>query len=220
MTRIFFIAFIFSLVAKISFAQKKLTEGTIYYDVVVSTDNKTPQVADMLDGATNIIYIKGNRSRSDLITSLGSQSTIHNAKEGTAVNIRNYGNKKFLISYSAEEWKASNKKYEGIKYKIENEFKKIAGYNCQKAVGKLADVTEFTVFFTKELQPVNTAFQRINKGLPGLAMQYDASRGKDKVTFTVSNIEFAVVPLSKFDIPQTGYRSMTYSEFVKQHNAK
>ena len=220
MTRIFFIAFIFSLVAKISFAQKKLTEGTIYYDVVVSTDNKTPQVADMLDGATNIIYIKGNRSRSDLITSLGSQSTIHNAKEGTAVNIRNYGNKKFLISYSAEEWKASNKKYEGIKYKIENEFKKIAGYNCQKAVGKLADGTEFTVFFTKELQPVNTAFQRINKGLPGLAMQYDASRGKDKVTFTVSNIEFAVVPLSKFDIPQTGYRSMTYSEFVKQHNAK
>lgn len=95
--------------------------------------------------------------------------------------------------------------------------KKIAGYNCQKAVGKLSDGTTFTVFFTKELIPVNTGFQSINKGLPGFAMQYDASRGNDKVTYTVSNIEFSVVPLAKFDIPKTGYRVMTYTEFSRQN---
>jgi hypothetical protein len=71
----------------------------------------------------------------------------------------------------------------------------------------------------KELIPTNTNFQSINRGLPGLAMQYDAARGKDKVTFTVSNIEFAPVPLAKFDIPKTGYRIMSYTEF-KMQNAK
>ncbi|MGC4234838.1 MAG: GLPGLI family protein [Niabella sp.] len=205
------------LTSMFSFAQKKLTEATIYYDIVVNTDNATPKVGDMLDGSTNIIYVKGNLSKSEFISSIGSQSTIYDAKEGTAVNIKDYGNKKYLITYSAAEWKASNKRYEGVSYKIENEFKKIAGYNCQKAVGKLSDGTTFTVFFTKELIPVNTGFQSINKGLPGFAMQYDASRGNDKVTYTVSNIEFSVVPLAKFDIPKTGYRVMTYTEFSRQN---
>ena len=205
------------LTSMFSFAQKKLTEATIYYDIVVNTDNATPKVGDMLDGSTNIIYVKGNLSKSEFISSIGSQSTIYDAKEGTAVNIKDYSNKKYLITYSAAEWKASNKRYEGVSYKIENEFKKIAGYNCQKAVGKLSDGTTFTVFFTKELIPVNTGFQSINKGLPGFAMQYDASRGNDKVTYTVSNIEFSVVPLAKFDIPKTGYRVMTYTEFSRQN---
>ena len=205
------------LAAKLSVAQKKLTEATIYYDIVVSTDNNTPKKADMLDGSTNIIYVKGNMSRSDFISSLGSQFTIYDVKNGTASNIREYGNKKFLISYSNAEWKSYNKRYEGVTYKIENEFKKIAGYQCQKAIGKLADGTSFTVFFTKELIPTNANFQSINKGLPGLAMQYDAARGNDKVTFTVSNIEFSPVPLAKFDIPKTGYRVMSYTEFKMQN---
>ncbi|GAB3432873.1 hypothetical protein [Niabella aquatica] len=215
-----FIVLILVGISTLSFAQKKLTEATIYYDVVVSTDNATPKVADMLDGSTNIIYVKGHLSRSDFISSLGSHSTIYDAKENSATNIRDYGNKKFLITYTSAEWKSYNKRYNGISYKIENEFKEIAGYKCQKAIGKLSDGTTFTVFFTRELIPVNTSFQSINKGLPGFAMQYDASRGNDKVTYTVSNIEFSVVPLAKFDIPKTGYRVMTYTEFTKQQNAK
>jgi len=203
---------------QIVFGQKKLTEATIYYDVMISTKNKKPEVADMLDGSTNIIYIKANLNWSDFISALGTQSTIYDAKSGQATNIRDYGNKKFLIKYSAEDWKAQNKKYENITYKVENEFKKIAGYNCQKAIGKLIDGTSFTVFFTKELVGVNSDFQYISKNLPGLAMQYDAARGEDKITFTVSSIEFSVVPLSKFDIPKAGYRVMSYSEFAKDKN--
>ncbi len=215
MKNLFFLLCVFGISAQVASAQKKLTEATIYYDIVVSTDNDTPRVGDMLDGATNIIYVKGNLNKSEFISSIGSQSTIYDEKAGTAVNIKDYGDKKYLITYSSQEWKASNKRYDGISYKIENEFKKIAGYNCQKAIGKLADGTTFTVFFTRELVPASTNFQSINRGLPGLAMQYDASRGKDKVTFTVSNIEFSMVPLAKFDIPKTGYRVMSYTEFTK-----
>ncbi|WP_409966748.1 hypothetical protein PIECOFPK_01232 [Mycovorax composti] len=203
--------------AQYTFAQKRLTEAVIYYDVVINTSNETPQAADMLDGSTNIIYVKGNLNRSDFISSLGSHSTIFDAKDGSAVNIRDYGNKKFMITYTPEEWKVYNKKYESITYKIENEFKTIAGYKCQKAIGKLSDGTTFTVYFTKDLLPLNADFQYINKNLPGLAMQYDATRSGTKVTFTVSNIEFSTVPMAKFDIPKTGYRVMSYTEFRKQN---
>jgi hypothetical protein len=44
-------------------AQKKLTEATISYDILINTNNTTPQAADLLDGAVSIIYLKGNSSR-------------------------------------------------------------------------------------------------------------------------------------------------------------
>lgn len=193
-------------------AQRKLTEATIAYDIVINTSNKIPQAADLLDGATSVIYLKGNSSRAEMISSLGTQATIIDAKTSDITVLKDYGDKKYLITMTPEEWKKSNKKYDGVSFTYLNEFKTIAGYNCQKAIGKLSDSSTFTVYFTKELEPVNKDFQYLNKNLPGLAMQYEASMGKMMVTYTVSSINFNPVQQSKFDVPKTGYRVMTFEE--------
>ncbi|HKO80872.1 MAG TPA: DUF4412 domain-containing protein [Chitinophagaceae bacterium] len=203
--------FVFTLNSQL-FAQKKLTEATISYDIVINTNNTTPKAADLLDGAVSIIYLKGNSSRSEMISSLGTQSTIVDGKTGNVTVLKDYGEQKYMINMTAANWKASNKKYEGSTFTYENEFKTIAGYNCQKAIGKLADGSTFTVYFTKDLVPVNKDFQYLNKDLPGLAMQYEATLGKQKVTYTVSSINFNLVPAAKFDLPSSGYRVMTYEE--------
>ena len=194
------------------FGQKKLTEATVSYDIVINTSNTTPKAADLLDGATSVIYLKGNSSRSEMISSLGTQSTIIDGKTGKVTILKDYGEQKYMITMTPENWKTSNKKYEGITFVYENEFKTIAGYNCQKATGKLVDGSTFTVYFTKDLIPVNKDFQYLNKNLPGLAMQYEATLGKLKVTYTVSAINFNPVPAIKFDLPKSGYRVMTYEE--------
>lgn len=201
-----------SLTSFESIAQKKLTEATISYDIVINTNNTKPQAADLLDGAVSVIYLKGNSSRSEMISSLGTQSTIVDGKTGNVTVLKDYGEQKYMIKLTPAEWKTSNKKYEGSTFTYENEFKTIAGYNCQKATGKLADGSTFTVYFTKDLMPVNKDFQYLNKDLPGLAMEYEATLGKQKVTYTVSNINFNLVPAAKFDLPKTGYRVMTYEE--------
>ena len=193
-------------------AQRKLTEATISYDIVINTNNTTPQAADLLDGAVSIIYLKGNSSRSEMISSLGTQSTIVDGKTGNVTILKDYGEQKYMINMTPANWKASNKKYEGSVFTYEDGYKTIAGYKCQKATGKLADGSIFTVYFTKELVPVNKDFQYLNKDLPGLAMQYEATMGKQKVTYTVSSINFNLVPAAKFDLPKSGYRVMTYEE--------
>lgn len=198
--------------AVLVFAQKKLTEATISYDIVINTNNTTPQAADLLDGAVSVIYLKGNSSRSEMISSLGTQSTIIDGKSGNVTILKEYGEQKYMITMTPANWKASNKKYEGSTFTYEDEYKTIAGYNCQKAIGKLTDGSTFTVYFTKDLVPVNKDFQYLNKDLPGLAMQYEATLGKQKVTYTVSSINFNLVPAAKFDLPKSGYRVMTYEE--------
>lgn len=193
-------------------AQRKLTEATISYDIVINTSNKAPQAADLLDGATSVIYLKGSSSRSEMISSLGTQATIIDGKTGDVTVLKDYGEQKYMIKMTPENWKQSNKKYEGITFTYFEEFKTIAGYKCQKAVGQLADGNSFTVYFTKDLVPVNRDFQYLNKNLPGLAMQYEASLGKTMVIYTVASINFNPVPLTKFDLPKSGYRVMTYEE--------
>lgn len=205
----------FVLAGIVANAQKRLTEATISYDFVINTKNAAPGAADMLDGATSVVYLKGTRSRADFINSLGTQTTIYDGKTGTATNLVEYGNSRFMITFTPAEWKASNKKYENITYTIEEEFKTIAGFRCQKAVAKLDEGTSVVAYFTKDLVPVNTEFLYINKNLPGLVMQYEASQEKATVTYTVSSIDLGVVPFSKFDLPKSGYRVMTYTESLR-----
>ncbi len=214
MKKIIQTAFIFSalIFSTALLAQKRLTEATIAYDIVINTSNKTPQAADLLDGATSVIYLKGNSSRSEMISSLGTQATIIDGKSGDVTILKDYGEQKYMIKMTPANWKESNRKYEGIVFTYAEEYKTIAGYNCQKAIGKLSDGTVFTVYFTRELMPVNKDFQYLNKNLPGLAMQYEAVMGKMMVTYTVSSINFNPVLQAKMDIPKSGYRVMTYEE--------
>lgn len=196
-------------------AQKRLTEATITYSIVINSTNPSPKASDMLDGATSIIYLKGSSSRSDMVSSLGTQSIINDGKTGDVTILKDYGQQKYMINLTAENWKQYNQKNEGVTFTYENEYKTIAGYKSQKAIGKLANGNTFTVYFTRELLPVNKEFQYLNKNLPGLAMEYEATQGDTKVTYTVSNINLNLVPAAKFDIPKSGYRVMTYEESTR-----
>jgi hypothetical protein len=194
-------------------AQKKLTEGTISYDIIINTGTDKPQNADFFDGATSAVYIKGNRCRTDMISSLGTQSTIIDDTKNTITILKEFGEQKYMISLTPANWKDANKRYEGVVFRYEgNETKSIIGYSCKKAIGTLKDGTTFVVWYTPDLQAESNGCQYANKNLPGIAMQYETTLGNLKVTYTVSKISFSPVPSSKFDLPKSGFRIMTYEE--------
>lgn len=194
------------------FAQKKFSEGSIVYNVVVNTNDPSPKLADGFDGATNTIYIKGKLSRSELVSVFGTQSTIIDGRTGRVDVLKEYGEKKYMISMTPSDWIEANQKYDSVTFTYQDEYKTIAGYNCRKAIGKLKNGESFTVFFTTELIPENQNFQYSNRSLPGLALEYESNLGKNKVIFSASKISFDPVPASKFDLPKTGFRIMTYKE--------
>lgn len=193
-------------------AQKRITEGTISYDIVVSSNEEKPTLASMFDGASSIVYIKGNLSRSEMISSLGTESRIVDAKTGKVTVLKEYGAQRYMINMTPLDWKDANKRYEDVNYTLTDEYKEIAGYKCQKAVGKFADGSTFTVWFTRDLVAEYRDFEYAYRSLPGLAMEFETNVGNLKVTYTVSKISFNVVPASKFELPKSGYRVMSYQE--------
>ncbi|MEP7251880.1 MAG: hypothetical protein ABI683_05850 [Ginsengibacter sp.] len=202
----------FSILALYGSAQKTLSEGSLVYNISVETGSAEPKMADMLDGATTTVFLKGNMSRTEMISGLGSEATIHNATTGSGVILKDYSGQKLMITLTPEDWEKNNKKYDGITFENSGEASVIDGFNCKKAVAKLKDGSTFTVYYTTDVSLSNKNYDYQFKTLPGLAVQYEMQSGKMKFKFTLSKINYDSVPASKFEIPKSGYRVLSYEE--------
>ena len=200
-----------TMLSVFSYAQKTISEGTITYNISTQSDNKSSQ-ADPLSGATNTIYLKGSLSKTEMVSPLGKETTIYDAKTGSGVILKEYSGQKLMITLTKENWINQNKKFEGIVFINTSETKKIAGYNCTKATAKLKDGSEMIVYYTPEIIINNKEYNQIFKNLSGLAVQYEFENGKLKFKYTLASVDFGPLVVSKFDIPKSGYRIMTYDE--------
>lgn len=212
--------FSFTLIVCLAFTatgQKKISEMTLVYDAVVSTGSADPKLADAFDGATTTVYISGPLSRSEMVSALFTSTTIHDSKTGSAVVLREVSGQKLLIRLSPADWTDKNKRYQGISFTNTEETKVIAGYNCTKAIAKTTDGSTFTVYYTRDIVPENKEYDYQFRSLPGLPLEYEMVRGNLRIKYTVSQINLNPVPASKFDIPKTGYREMTYQESKKMN---
>jgi GLPGLI family protein len=196
-------------------AQKKIAELTLVYDAAISTGDNQPKLADAFDGATTTVYIKGTMSRSEMSSALASFTSIHDSRTGAAVVLQEISGQKLLIRMTADNWKDKNKRYEGISFTNTDETKTIAGYKCIKAVATMKDGSSFTVYYTKDIIPENAEYNIQFKNLEGLPLEYELTNGNLKIKYTVSKINMNPVPASKFDIPKSGYRELTYEESRK-----
>ena len=197
-------------------AQKNLNEGTLIYNMAVETGSDAPKMADMLDGATTTVFIKGKQSRVELVSGLGSEASIFNGATQTGFILKDYSGQKLLTTLTQNDWESNNKKYEGIVFENTGETSVISGFSCRKAIAKLKNGTNFTVWYTTDVTLGNKDYDPQFKTLPGLAVQYEMTSGKMKFKFTLTKVSYDTVSSSKFEMPKSGYRIRTFEESKKQ----
>lgn len=196
-------------------AQKSISEGVLVYNITVETDSKQPKMGDMFDGATATIYLKGNQSRSEILSGLGSEVTLIDGNSGNGVILKDYSGQKLMITLTKSDLDKKNHKYDDITFEPTNETLVIYGYKCKKAIAKLKDGSTFIVYYTPDLVTVNKGYDYEFKNLPGVPLQYEGQARNLKFKYTISKISLEFVPTSKFDVPKSGYRIMTYQETGK-----
>lgn len=191
-------------------AQKTIAEGTIVYDMQIETGmGKT----DAAQSATTTVMLKGVNSRTEMISALGNETTIHNGKTGTAVILKEFSGQKLMIRLTREDWDNKNKALKDINFDLQpGESTTINGYSCKKAIAKMADGKTFVVYYSADIVAANKEYDPTFAKLPGLAIQYEIESGKMKFKYTLSKISFDAVPIARFDFPTAGYRVMTYAE--------
>ena len=198
-------------------AQKSISEGTISYNLSSQSDTKSSQT-DPLSGATNTIYLKGTLSRTDMVSSLGKETTIYDTKTGTGVILKEYSGQKLMITLTKDNWVSQNKKFDGIIFTPTTETKTIANYNCKKVVGKLKDGSAITVFYAPDLYVNNKEYNQTFKNLQGLPIEYEFQSGSLRFKYLLTGIDFGIIPSVKFELPKAGYRVISYDENRKGKN--
>lgn len=207
--------FLVSLVSLESYSQQVINEGILVYNISIQTGSTEPKMADMLDGATTTIYLKGSQTKSEMLSGLGKESTIYDSRTGTGVILKDYSGQKLMITLDKTDWEKKNRKYEGIAYAISEETVSIAGYDCKKAVATLKDGNSFTVYFAPGIKVSNLNYDNPFKNLPGLAVQYEWKSGAMMFKYTLAKISNETIPSSRFEIPKSGYRVLTFEETQK-----
>src|SRR5215475_8958768 len=84
-------------------AQKRVSELTLVFDYSVTIEG-----GNKLDGvgnASHTIYIKGNKSRSEMTNALFSSTSIFDANTGFGVILKEVSGQKLLIRMDPGNWK-------------------------------------------------------------------------------------------------------------------
>jgi len=196
-------------------AQTLPTQGVIKYIVDVSGVSDPSAAAMMKDTKTTLTFKDGN-TRVDINGSM-FQTAIINANKKSTMLFEMMG-QKYKTDFTKDMQDARAMKDNSYNVELTNETKKIAGYNCKKAIVKTKDGNSYDVYYTDEIPGgLDKAFpyQKI-KGFP---MEYQKDSKGVTVAYIVTSIDFTT-PVSEdaFKIPD-GYEQMP-DAIVKQLGGK
>ena len=185
-----------------------VAECTVSYGISVDASAEMDKEAvEMLRASSKTVYIKGNDSRVDLVSSSFLQTMIYDKTTGNAVILRELGANKFMTRLDSKAWVKLNEKYNGMTISYVNETKKILGYECKKAMLQLQNGSSFTAYYATAIAPSVREFEYQFKDIPGFVLEYETQEGGvQKITYTATKINLNPVQASRFDIPLSGYR--------------
>lgn len=195
-------------------AQQQFSDGEITYSVKVELPaGASPAAANAFQNSRLIFTFKNYLFRSDMFLGKTTYTTIHNSRDNSAVSLIDAGSEKYLIRMNADDWAKETARYQGITFSNASGSMEIAGYKCQQATGKLKDGSTFTVYYTPQLIPENTTYSERFEGLKGLPLYFEATTpGGIKTIMTATSVNISQQPPSKFDVPSSGYREISYAE--------
>ena len=205
----------FALLPFLVNAQKRVGDLTLLYNASITNSQDSGKKISSTTG----YFLKGNLSRAEVDNSMYTSVTIYDSKAGTGVILKEVNGQKLLIRLNEENWNQKNRRFLNLNFVKTKETKTIAGYFCTQAKATMPDGFEITVFYTPELVPENKAYDPPFRNLEGLPLEYEMTKGHLRIKYTLASVNLNPVPASKFDIPSSGYREMTYEESLKLKTA-
>ena len=192
--------------------QKLFNEGILTYNISIESSKGEKQVTGSLNGAVINIYLTREKSRTEMISTPGTETTVFDDKTGKAFILKEYSGQKLMISLTEENRAEKNKVNSNLKFVIDNSITTVAGYACKKATAVSADGKSYTVFFDPTVTPVNKDYNYGFPQLPGLPVQYELQSGNLVFRYSLVKYSAESIAANKFEAPKTGFRVMSYEE--------
>jgi hypothetical protein len=202
---------LFLAMTSVVVGQKRLSEGALVFSVITTKQG-------LLVGDTLIAqhYFKGAHTRTELTGKISKSITLYDSREGLGAIVREFGSQKILIPLDTSSWSDKNAWYKASSISYSTDEQKLLGYACKKASIKLLEGGQLEIWYTPEvvLDNIDTEFQMGD--IPGLVLSYEYIIDETRVIYIARSLNFDPVPIQKFEIPNAGYRILSYAESKKQ----
>lgn len=196
----------------ILFAQKTLSEGMLKYNISIESLKGEKQIIGSLNGATLLVYITKDKSRSEMISAPGTETTVYDNKNGKGFILKEYSGQKLMITTTADNWVQKNQVNSNLNFEIQPGTFNIGSYVCKKAIAESDNGKLYTVYYDPTVLLANKQYNNAFTQLNGLPVQYELSSGNLIFKYTLIGLNTDFLSAGKFDAPKTGFRVMTYEE--------
>ncbi|MCD4747429.1 MAG: hypothetical protein K8R58_14125 [Bacteroidales bacterium] len=199
-----------------SIAKGKEFKGIIIYEITYPNSDFDASTLAMLP-KTLKITIKGNKSKSEMKTAMGTQTGISNGDDQTAIILMDMMGQKIAVNSTTEEIEKELAEMPEPNIEYSNETKEIAGYSCKKAIITIKDKdtneeTVLNVYYTDELGSKELNFQNpIFKDINGAMLEYEIDANGMNMKFTAKEVQKKKISDKEFEIPE-GYEIITQDE--------
>lgn len=194
---------LFMFLVCVTQAQKRFSEGTAQFEVVVFSNGDTTHMRA-------VHKLKGGHVRTEITSDAGRSLALYDTREGSGALITEFGSQRLLIALTEADWRDRNSWYTHSGITWLDEQQEILGYTCSKAEMVLKDGTRATVFYSRELIAENTDTDLQFGDLPGMVLEYELFSKEASVRYRAVGLNFDPVAIQQFDVPTTGYRVMEY----------
>jgi hypothetical protein len=194
-------------------------EGMIEYQV--NPVNANSAFAAMAPTSMTLKY-KNDRLIAEMSTGLSAVEIkfISDNKKGKFTQCVKILNQKYLCSFNATSMNSLFKDTPKYDVKKVDEFKTIAGLNCQKAeiYEKGTNKHLFDVFFTDEFKFTKPNWWNEFSGIDGMLMEYQMKRYNMDLHFIARKITSVAIDSTVF-IPKGNYETISQNELNSYFNA-
>lgn len=201
-----------SLFVTAASAQKIVNDAVVTYNISIESVNGEKQLSSSLNGATLTIFLAKDKSRSEMVSNPGTETTVFDNKAGKGFILKEYSGQKLMITTTVYNWSQKNQINSSLNFETESGNFNIASYNCKKANATSSDGKEYTVYYNPTIIVANETYNNAFSQLKGLPIQYQLSSGNLVFKYTLNKLSLDVVNAAKFDAPKAGFRVMTYEE--------
>ena len=194
------------------FAQKVLTEGMLKYSISIESSNGEKQISGSLNGATLSVYLTKEKSRSEMTSTPGTETTVYDNKNGKGFILKEYSGQKLMITTTADNWSQKNMVNTGLNFEAVPGTTTIGVYVCKKAIAKSDNGKNYTVYYDPSIVIVNKQYNNAFSQLAGLPVQYELSSGNLIFKYTLVGLNMDILNAGRFEAPKSGFRIMSYEE--------
>jgi GLPGLI family protein len=186
---------------------QKAFEGSIVYTIDISGESLTPEMKQMMAGSQMSVYMKGEKSRTDMNMAMQNTITISDAKAKSSFVLMDIMGQKYKIVTKDDAKKPE------ITVKELTDTKEVAGYKCKKAELSTTGQEPITVYYTEDIP--NTGYNTQIKGIKGYPLEFEVTQGGMKINYSAKSVSKEKIEDAKFVVDDKDYKVMTKEELMK-----